>query len=121
MEQTLLSFYCIRIGFCKLAVPLSGFGLTTRPTPPTGSHRIPRPIAGRRGALHLVSRPQEAGKQNLLLHAVLPNPQPAPMARSGYTFIRTGPLGPLWLLPGLCLAMVDFCFSDGYSGLSLMS
>lgn len=37
-------------------------------------------VASNGGALHFVSRPQETGKQKLLLHAVLPNPQTSPVA-----------------------------------------
>lgn len=37
-------------------------------------------VASNGGALHFVSRPQETGKQKLLLHAVPPNPQPSPVA-----------------------------------------
>lgn len=52
-----------------------------RPVGVTGSLvRSQGAVASNGGALHLVSRPQETGKQNLLLHAVLPNPQPSPMA-----------------------------------------
>ena len=68
--------------FWKLFVRFPGFGLTrrrspVRPGPPSGVTgslvRSQGAVASSWGALHLVSRPQEAGKQNLLLHAVLPN------------------------------------------------
>lgn len=58
-----------------------GWGQHWPPLGVTGSLvRSQGAVASNGGALHLVSRPQETGKQNLLLHAVLPNPQPSPMA-----------------------------------------
>ncbi len=56
-------------------------GLAPPPSGVTGSLvRSQGAMASNGGALHLVSRPQEAGKQNLLLHDDLRNPQPSLMA-----------------------------------------
>lgn len=68
---------CIVSGNSCLSSGLSPWrGSPARAWPPAGVTgslvRSQGAVASNGGALHLVSRPQETGKQNLLLHAVLP-------------------------------------------------
>lgn len=75
----LFSFFVSAL-FLETLVCLPGFrpdeAARPGPEPPAGVTgslvRSQGAVASNGGALHLVSRPQETGKQNLLLHAVLP-------------------------------------------------